>query len=344
MKILNVMFGKGLGGIEQAFVDYARALEMRGHEVINIIHPDAQIRRTLDNGKLHIHPIMNYGEWDPFALRTIRRMVDRLRPDLAILHGNRATGLFLRAAKGKIPLVGVAQNYKTKRFMHTDAVLTTTKDLVRHLQEEEKIPAEKIFQIPNMVDLPPGVPRNAPRTPPVIGTLGRFVTKKGFDDYIRALGQLNKSGVAFRALLAGDGEQKSALMALAREEGVNQMLEFPGWVQDKDAFFRSIDIFVLPSLHEPFGIVLIEAMGRGLPSISTRTEGPEEIITNGQDGLLVPCHAPEAIAGGLQKILSDLTLYSNLSVQAIDKVQLRYTLSRISPLLDTALKRVLENK
>ena len=65
------------------------------------------------------------------------------------------------------------------------------------------------------------------------------------------------------------------------------ILNYLGWINCKDKFFKSIDAFCSTSLIEPFGLVIIEAMARGIPVISTNCNGPKDIIKNNQDGLLV---------------------------------------------------------
>src|SRR6202034_4671627 len=102
--------------------------------------------------------------------------------------------------------------------------------------------------------------------------------------------------IPFKAVLAGEGEEEGALRDLAREKGLGEELRFAGWVTDKQAFFDSIDLFCLPSHHEPFGIVLLEAMAQGLPVVATASEGPSEILEAGEPGVLVPTNDAGALA------------------------------------------------
>ena len=64
-------------------------------------------------------------------------------------------------------------------------------------------------------------------------------------------------------------------------------VEFLGWVKDKNSFYNNIDIFVLPSHYEPFGIVLLEAMSNSLPIISSTANGPKEIFSNNEKASLM---------------------------------------------------------
>ena len=93
MRILNVMLGRGLGGLEQALLDYAVALTQCGHEVHPIIHPNAALRPGLEAKGATLHSLPHAGSWDPLAATRLRRLLRLLRPDISIAHGNRAVSL-----------------------------------------------------------------------------------------------------------------------------------------------------------------------------------------------------------------------------------------------------------
>ncbi|MGE3714501.1 MAG: glycosyltransferase, partial [Alphaproteobacteria bacterium] len=259
MHIVNIMFSRCGGGIEQAFVDYCVGLSERGHTVTAVVYPGSVAEGLLkDTGAdVAIEQIRNFSEWDIFAAARLKKLLLKLAPDCVIAHANRAYSLSKKAIKGRIPLIAVAQNYSTRRFSDADAVFTTTHDLMSHLAQQG-ISESKIFHIPNMIRCRELPHREMRHDPPVIGTMGRFVAKKGFDTYIAALKILNDRGHEFRAILGGSGELEAALKSQAHNAGLMQVLSFPGWVEDKKSFYTKIDIFCLPSLHEPFGIVLLE--------------------------------------------------------------------------------------
>lgn len=122
--------------------------------------------------------------------------------------------------------------------------------------------------------------------PLIIGTFARFVKKKAIDLFLESLAILKSKGYNFKAIIGGDGEEKQALLNLTKKLGLVDQVKFTGWVEDKRRFFSEIDIFCLPSRHEPFGIILLEAMLNKVPVVATKTEGPLEILRNNQDGLL----------------------------------------------------------
>lgn len=338
--ILNLMFGRKRGGLEQVAVDYHEALSPR-HGVTTVMSEDAwslgEVRK-LPHGQTAV--ISPFGDWDPLAGMTLRALAKKTGAEIAICTGNRAVGLAQRALKGLIPVVGVAQNYKLKRFPRCDAGFGPTQDLVTTLQTLG-IPAARTFHIPNMVRIPapPPKPGNAV---PVIGSMGRFVEKKGFAHYIKALGALKRSGATFKAMLGGDGELENDLKVLAQAEGLGEDLTFSGWVVDKNAFFSQLDIFVLPSLHEPFGIVLIEAMAAGMPTITTDSEGPSEITAHGVDGLIYPKGNAEALTKALSDLLQAPDKAAAMGAAARARAIETYDINAVGARMDVAIATILK--
>lgn len=337
------MFARGGGGIEQASVDYCQGLKSRGHDVIAVVYPGAVVHDQLLSLSIPTVTLSNFSEWDIFAMLRLRKRIKALKPDVVIAHANRAYKLSRFACRGLCPLAGVAQNYSTRRFRKADAMFTTTHDLVRHLANKEKLPENRIFLIPNMVNVHALPQREGRNRPPVIGAMGRFVAKKGFDVYIEALRQLKGRGYKFKATLGGGGAEDGKLKRQAAAAGLEDILTFPGWVQDKRVFYSHIDIFCLPSLHEPFGIVLLEAFAFGAPVVSTDSEGPRDIITPNYDALVVPKGNAEALANALAKLLDDEQLANDLAANAFVKVKTRYSMAVVAEKIEAALMKIIAN-
>lgn len=335
LRIVNVMLGRGLGGLEQVLLDYQDALVLAGHAAVPVIHPDAAIRPALEARGVAWRPLPNLGEWDPLAVLRTRRLLGDIRPDLCIAHGNRAVTL-LRAANAW-PLVGVLPNYKLQ-CRGLAAAFHSTLDLRRYALGQG-MPAEHLYHIPNMVRVPPRPPRRARPMPPVVGSMGRFVPKKGFDVFLAALALLARDGVAFRAVLGGQGDAGPGLRQMAAAGGLDARLAWPGWVRDKPAFFAGLDVFCLPSHHEPFGIVLLEAMAQAVPVVATASEGPSEIVREGC-GLLVPPGDAAALAAALRALLDDPRRADALADHGYRLARDVYDLPRIAERLDQAVRAV----
>jgi len=342
MHIVNIMFSAIAGGIEQAFVDYCEGLNGRGHRVTAITHPNAVVNAQLAALGVATISLRNLGELDPLAIWRLRRHLKALAPDIAITHTHRSFALAHRAIGGMCPLVGVTHNYhaRAERLRHADAVFTTTHDLIQFVKGLG-VPEDHIFHIPNMVRCHELPQRGARNNPPVIGTMGRFVAKKGFDVYIKALKLLYERGYTFRAILGGVGEEEKRLKQQAKNAGLEDVLSFPGWIEDKKAFYKHIDLFCLPSLHEPFGIVLLEAFVHGTPVIATDSEGPRDIITPNFDALLVKTGDAAELANTITKLLDAPDLADDLAANAFAKAKTTYSIESVAARIEKALETVL---
>ncbi len=338
MRVVNIMFGRSGGGIEQAMLDYCRALAAHGHEAITVTPPNAWVNARLPQN-VTSYVLKNWGEWDRFAAWRLRRIIQECNPDVIIAHANRALSLAVKAVKGRVPIIAVAQNYSIRRYVQADAVFSITQDIAKKAVALG-IPANKVFHIPNMVPDMPELTDRPKSTPPVVGAMGRFVAKKGFDIYLRALKILKDQGVAFKALLGGNGEEEAALKSLINELGLTSHVECTGWVDDRLAFYNRLDIFCLPSLHEPFGIVLLEAFAHRVPVVSTDTEGPLEILQDGNNALMAEKGDPVTLATQISKLLSNETLRQSIAASG-HKTAHDYTHQVVGTRIDIALKTIL---
>lgn len=317
MKVLHLMLSQGLGGIEQVFLDYTAMLRAEGIEVIPVIHPNAAIRPQVPDALF----LPNWGSWDIFAKMHMNKLIRTHQPDIVLTHGNRALA-FGKQFKGK--LVPVAHNYWFKHFKGLKNAIAITQDIGKKLE------VKNVAVIPNVVSVPTTMPARVPyHKPPIIGTMGRFVHKKGFDSFIHALAKLD---APFTALIGGLGEEELALKSLVLKLGLEEKVKFIGWVKNKEDFFDQIDIFCLPSRSEPFGIVLLEAFAHGVPVVSSMNEGASVIARNKHDAILGD------LAEGLAAMLKDEAMARNIATNAF------VTVGEYKPsLIGKKLKQALEN-
>jgi glycogen(starch) synthase len=140
---------------------------------------------------------------------------------------------------------------------------------------------------------------------PYILAIGRQVRQKGFDTLLRAVARAGQT--SHDLILAGDGPERTALQSLAGELGVGDTVHFLGAVdhQKAVALYAGCSFFVLPSRHEPFGIVNLEAMAAGKAVVATNVGGVPELVTADQTGLLVPPENIEAMHAAMVKLMND---------------------------------------
>ncbi len=342
MRIANLMFSRGLGGIEQAFLDYGEGLALAGAEVTAFTHPKAAVNPAVGAIGLSHLSLSNMGQWDPCAPPKLATMLRTVRADIVIAHGNRAIVLAKKAVGGRMPIVAVAHNYRFQHLDGVNAIFAITEHMRQAIYTMEGYAGTPVYVISNMVRIRGNFVRGGRKTPPLVGSLGRMVQKKGFDTFLHALAELQTRGVVFQAVLGGGGEEEKTLKRTARRLGLYDVLEFPGWVDNAQALLESMDIFCLPSLHEPFGIVLLEAMAAKLPVVSTDTEGPSEIIASPQQGMLVPKDDPIALADALQALLADEGMARNMAAEGFRRVREQYNMERICTQMTGLLEQARE--
>jgi len=157
--------------------------------------------------------------------------------------------------------------------------------------------------------------------------VGRLVSKKGLFTLLFAFRSVKKEIPQARLRIAGDGRFKTILSSMARALGIDDSVDFMGYVPyDKlNLLFSSADVFVLPSsFGESFGIVLIEAMASGTPVIGTRVGGIVEILDEGEYGVLVSPSIPEELSEAMIHLMKDKEKRNALAERALKMVREKY--------------------
>lgn len=140
-------------------------------------------------------------------------------------------------------------------------------------------------------------------------TAGRLESEKKQDDIIKALKIINGLGIDASLTIFGEGSRKEELKNIADEMGLGEKVIFGGYVSNLYEELKKYDIFILSSLYESFGNVLVEAMSACLPVISSDCPvGPKEILENGRYGKIVEMNSPVSIAYATKDIVENYTM------------------------------------
>ena len=140
-------------------------------------------------------------------------------------------------------------------------------------------------------------------------------------------------------LVGGAGEEQESLERQARALGVADRVVFAGPVQDPRDFYRCLDLFVLPSLDEGFGLVVLEAMAMGLPVIGTHVGGVPEILTHGVNGWLVEPGDPLGLAAGIQTLWADSALRRRVAEEG-RRTAMRFDITGTATQLEAEYERI----
>jgi glycosyltransferase involved in cell wall biosynthesis len=147
-----------------------------------------------------------------------------------------------------------------------------------------------------------------------IGIIGRLQPWKGQHHVIRAVGELIRRGLPVHGVVVGGAafglspEYEPKLHALARSLGVSQHVTFTGQQADAPRYLSAFDVLVNASNPEPYGLVLLEAMANGVPTVAFAAGGPLDIVADGETGLLVPQDDPDGLVTALETLVLDADL------------------------------------
>lgn len=173
---------------------------------------------------------------------------------------------------------------------------------------------------------------------PIFLTVGRYVEQKSQLDAILAMGEVVDRLPNAHLLIVGHGELEADLVEAVAEHGLGDHVTVTGEVASIHEYYAIADAFVLPSIHEGLGIVLLEAMAAGLPAVATDVAGVDEVVVDGETGRLVPPNAPTALADAMVAA-SDPGSRSKLGRAGLERVRARFDIGLATAAYDDIYSR-----
>jgi L-malate glycosyltransferase len=313
---IHVLGSHQLGGADRFFIRLVEALNCAGHPTLAVIRADSPVVPLLAPEIEQVHlPLAS--KWDLYSRWRLTRLIRQRRPDVVQTYMGRATRLTrLPAGSTSLHVARLGGYYKIDGYYrHAHVWVGNTQDICDFMVRQG-LPPERVLYIGNFVPQPRAVSAEEvrelrahlrlPGDAFVIFALGRMVLKKGFQDLLEAFARLEPR-VGRRPLvllIAGDGAQREPLTETARQLGVASRVHWAGWQNDTTPYFALGDMFVCPSRHEPLGNVILEAWQHSLPVLSTRNEGAQSLLRDGENGLLAPLADPAGLAQAMQRMLA----------------------------------------
>ncbi|RYG96696.1 MAG: glycosyltransferase family 4 protein [Alphaproteobacteria bacterium] len=256
----------------------------------------------------------------------LRSAVRLAKPDFILSFLTRTNVMVLLATLGmSVPVVVSERNnpavqpfgkiwkwFQARLYPRAFGLVTMTQGALDYFPETLR---RRGWVIANAVDLPKDwVDRRKNNT---LTAVGRLTHQKGFDLLLKAFAQIAAKHPDWRLVIWGEGDDRMALETLRRALGLQERVEMPGVTSKPGLWVETADVFVLSSRYEGWGIVLLEAMAARLPVVSYECEwGPGAMVTNGDDGILVPCENIDALAAALDTMLSDVNLREAMAANA----------------------------
>ena len=303
-KVLHIHFGKE-GGAERFFVNLATAFDKRGVQQRFVIRPN----RTWGDAIAALGPV-RYSNFQRLTMLrwVIRRHVARTcrdwQPDAVMAWMPRAAQA-LPDWSGGVRLCRLGDYpANLKHFGNCDVVVGNVPGIAQRLIDLGWDRGRAVISnFPKPVQ-PRAVRRadfTTPEDVPLLVTGGRFVPRKGMDVALRAAARIP----GLWLWLIGDGKEREGLEKLAAGLGIADRTRFVGWVDETIHYIAAGDLFLLPSRHEPLGNILLEAWQAGVPSVSSRCEGPSWFMRDGVEGPMVDIDDIDATVAALQSLLDD---------------------------------------
>ncbi|MDP3465879.1 MAG: glycosyltransferase family 4 protein [Sulfuricurvum sp.] len=260
-------------------------------------------------------------------LRGFRKMLKTYRPDIVHVQymapGSLAILLFkLLGAKKVLATAHVPghiyKNTSAPRFIArymTELFLCVSKssehaffDSEPHLYDAQlHHQGRKHFTVYNCTDIPQQRPRSVEHQPFTLGVVSRLSHEKGIDILITAMPKILSHFPELRLLIIGDGARKQDLQTLAIELHYDHAITWAG-LQPKEAlenYYAQMDIVVIPSRFEGFGLTAIEAMSYSIPVIASSVDGLAEVIEDQESGILVKPEEPSSLADAIVSLMQD---------------------------------------
>jgi glycosyltransferase involved in cell wall biosynthesis len=352
IKILHVIDTGGPGGAETVFLHTSTGLNPGKFRSVCVVSRDGWLTDSLRKRGVTPLVVPASGSFNLSYLRRLARIARDERVD--IIAGHLYGSAIYCSLAGRllgIPVVSVLHGQsdiaRSGRFagmkrllvrIGTRRLVFVSDRLKMDLAPALHLPESRCIVIPNGVDMEHFSNRRKASLREelrlregdiLVGAVGNIRGPKSYDVLLEAARILRERSPHYRFAIAGEGSGPlyDSLLALRRQLGVENEVVFLGLRSDVASILRSLDVYVLSSTTEGFSIACVEAMAAGTPVVSTRSGGPEEIIEDGQSGLLVPTQDPRALADAIERIAADPLLSSHLSTQARERVRGRYTLT-----------------
>ncbi len=312
MKVMHFHFGKD-GGAERFFVHLVNALAERGVEQTSVIRHGRIWKKDIEGATRIIESNFRNLSLDRILLpMKVSSMARREKPDALFAWMPRASRL-MPNYKGCIKISRLGDYpLRLDYFRNTDCLVCNTPGIAEHVRKIGwKRDVEVISNFTGTERVAPisRATLDTPENAPVVMSMGRFVPRKGFHTLIQAIAKVPDAYL----WLVGDGEERANLEKLAADLGVAKRVRFAGWQKDTRPFLAASDIFVMASSHEPLGNVILESWAQGTPVVSSRSEGPQWFMRDGENGLMVDIGDADGFAQAIDRIAGDTSLGERLA-------------------------------
>jgi glycosyltransferase involved in cell wall biosynthesis len=327
-----------MGGMESHTLDLACSVVQTGFPVYAIVPQDAVLEplvERLQGAGIEVYRLTLNGKPTLDLARNWLRLWHWLRRrGIALFHQQR-TGPYhgkwavLAAKAARVPVVvatehqsayplqGLARHLNSLADRMVDRLIVVSHSDWQSQMAHSGRSADKVTVIHNGIDIKRYYTYSAedlrahrqalgldPEAP-LIGSVARLARQKGLEYLLQAAALLRQKVPDLHVLMVGDGPCRQMLEEEARRLGIIDRTCFLGFQRDVTPYLPLLDVFVMPSRFESFGLTLVEAMAVSLPVVASRVGAIPEVVADGETGLLVPVEDAEALASAIDTYLSN---------------------------------------
>lgn len=374
MRIAHIVKVTRISGAERHLLVLLEGLRKRGiaaHLIILVerdrpmdIMAAAAEKRDIPLTRLTIHR-----DYDLSLLWRLQRALRQIKPDIAHTHLIHADLFGYAAAKLAQVSAVVSSRHLDDAFRYRsrwrrvnrwlwrriDAGIAISAAMERFALEIEDAPADKVSAVlygmeyrwrsDEDIASSRNLLRNELSLPPdaqVLGMASRLVEQKGIPYALEALRRIRSDFPRAHLVIAGDGEKASELRRLASMLGIADRVCWLGWRDDAADLMAAFDIFLLPSLREGFGLVLLEAMSRRVPIIASRVGAIPEVVVDGETGILVEARNVDQLAGAMARLLKDRALRKYMGLLGAARLEEQFSVEKMVDGTLAIYERILE--
>lgn len=332
-----------MGGAERFAINMANWFAAHGIHVTLVVFEKEDCAFKPDP-RVHTIFLHRRCSWDLIrVVWGLRRIIRERNPDAVLstmVPTTFMTSLAYIGRKKQPRLIGVESCFQSARktsyfhkvitrmiytiaYMNCSALISLTDAMSNDLCQNFGVRKELFTVIHNPVDIERCTvlaqtavthPFFSDRSIPLVVSCARLTEPKDFPTLLHALAILMTHASACRLLILGDGEEKENLLALRDSLELQNMVDFVGCVDNPYAYMSRADIFVLSTFSEGFPTVVIEAMACGAPVIcSDCPSGPRDIISDRENGILVPPGDADALADAIRTLIEDEPLRTRIA-------------------------------
>lgn len=347
--VLHLIDTTGPGGAETVFTDLAAGLDPARFRSVAVTAGPGWVEDTIDAAGIGRQTVRQVGRFSLRYVRALRELVAREHVDLIHAHlVGASVYASLAGLRARVPVLGTIHGHADLpradrlRFLRygvlrlgASHVVAVSESLRREFEARSGFPAERTSVVYNGIDLEAFHPGSGSAIRRelgigehefVFGALGNVRAPKAYDVLLRAAALLATDATPSRVVIVGDtsGQVYPALAALHTALALESRVTFAGFRRDVPEVLRAFNALALSSRTEGFSLATVQAMATGLPVVSTRSGGPEEILEDGVTGLLVPADDPAALAAAMRRLRDQPELRQRLAQAGPESVRARF--------------------